>query len=507
MEAWVSRARAQEVQKRWGIADVPVVDMVKDVRACGDVSCVLVGADGSRYREVDTNVWMRDGEAVDAVWVNTGKHGGGITLRPLYVPVEGEWVNVATGRPAPGELRLPAPSASKSAPSETPSPLSFDASWRNKCEGLVRICEASTWAVDSGAVYQRMIDMVADVLQCDQAHMSLLAADGESFVGCARHFGEGDRVPVSYPEVRPITMGRFYLLKRAEIIVMDFANPHREDEIPEANREAGYCWGVTFPLMSEGSVCGACTALFKTELDYDEERDGPFLLAVGRVLGSLVARVQATRKSMDLEILCDRRRLGDEIASSVASLASNLSVGVDSVLESYEKGDDAAVRANLERLGEVSRRVIGAMRDELTSLRVPLDRTDGLVSALKETLDRFQSQWGVETALDIHADGGAVVVPLQVSLQIVRILSECLSNVLRHAEATRVTVSLEEGDRLLSLAVEDNGRGFDVQAVPPERMGLRVMRERAESMGGRLSVMSGKTGTTICVDVPRIAAL
>ena len=100
-----------------------------------------------------------------------------------------------------------------------------------------------------------------------------------------------------------------------------------------------------------------------------------------------------------------------------------------------------------------------------------------------------------------------MVVPLQVSLQIVRILSECLSNVLRHAEATRVTVSLEEGDRLLSLAVEDNGRGFDVQAVPPERMGLRVMRERAESMGGRLSVMSGKTGTTICVDVPRIAAL
>ena len=352
MEAWVSRARAQEVQKRWGIADVPVVDMVKDVRACGDVSCVLVGADGSRYREVDTNVWMRDGEAVDAVWVNTGKHGGGITLRPLYVPVEGEWVNVATGRPAPGELRLPAPSASKSAPSETPTPLSFDASWRNKCEGLVRICEASTWAVDSGAV-----------LPAHDRHGGRRAPmrPGTYEPACGRR-GEFRRLRPPFRRRGPRSgflprgaahhHGALLPAEARGIIVMDFANPHREDEIPEANREAVTAGASRSPSCPRARSAAHARRFSRRSSTTTRNGTGLSCWLSEGFWGLWWRRVQATRKSMDLEILCDRRRLGDEIASSVASLASNLSVGVDSVLESYEKGDDAAVRANLERLGE-----------------------------------------------------------------------------------------------------------------------------------------------------------
>ena len=87
-----------------------------------------------------------------------------------------------------------------------------------------------------------------------------------------------------------------------------------------------------------------------------------------------------------------------------------------------------------------------------------------------------------------------------------RILNEALSNVLRHADATEVLVSIYEDDSHLSMAIHDNGHGFDVNEATSNHWGIKIMRERSDSINGRLDIRSDSTGTTVTVDVPRMKA-
>lgn len=93
------------------------------------------------------------------------------------------------------------------------------------------------------------------------------------------------------------------------------------------------------------------------------------------------------------------------------------------------------------------------------------------------------------------------------STQLVRITQEALTNVRKHADATRVDVTVEAvpGDEIV-VTIADDGRGFDAHGVRDEAFGLTSMRQRAEQLGGTLSVagVPGQ-GTSVSVRVPRSA--
>mgnify|MGYP004478641597 CR=1 FL=1 len=81
------------------VAPVSVVDMDRELNQ-------LIGEDGRRYVEVEPNTWTcADDRSV--VYLGTGRHGGGIVLRALYVRTDSGWVNATVGRPAPAHVRLP----------------------------------------------------------------------------------------------------------------------------------------------------------------------------------------------------------------------------------------------------------------------------------------------------------------------------------------------------------------------------------------------------------------
>lgn len=75
---------------------------IREVPVCGmeELPLVLRGADGGRYAEVDGNIWMPLGGRCDVAYVGTSRHGGHMTLRPLFAKVDGVWRNTATGREA-----------------------------------------------------------------------------------------------------------------------------------------------------------------------------------------------------------------------------------------------------------------------------------------------------------------------------------------------------------------------------------------------------------------------
>jgi signal transduction histidine kinase len=80
-------------------------------------------------------------------------------------------------------------------------------------------------------------------------------------------------------------------------------------------------------------------------------------------------------------------------------------------------------------------------------------------------------------------------------------VQEALTNVGKHARATRVAVSVEQGPEELSVRVADDGRGFE-PAEPTEGFGVAGMRERAALMGGRLSIETSTAGTTVAAVLP-----
>jgi two-component system sensor histidine kinase UhpB len=123
----------------------------------------------------------------------------------------------------------------------------------------------------------------------------------------------------------------------------------------------------------------------------------------------------------------------------------------------------------------------------------------GLVSALTELATTFAR------VADVRVDRKfAAALPKltpEVELAVYRIAQESLTNIARHAEATRVTIALDSGHESVVLRVADDGRGFD--GAPVEHGGLRSMRERALLVGGALAIKDApEGGVEIRLEVP-----
>jgi len=126
----------------------------------------------------------------------------------------------------------------------------------------------------------------------------------------------------------------------------------------------------------------------------------------------------------------------------------------------------------------------------------------GLVAAVKWQTTEFQKRTGIRCRVDLPADG--VQLQEEQSTAVFRIFQEVLTNVARHAKATRVGIDfLVEGEQII-LKIEDNGRGMrETELHRPNRLGLMGMRERVVLFGGDFHIGSapGK-GTTVTLSMP-----
>ena len=131
-------------------------------------------------------------------------------------------------------------------------------------------------------------------------------------------------------------------------------------------------------------------------------------------------------------------------------------------------------------------------------------KKEGLVGALQQRLNTVERRVGVEAHLVVNEE---IELSPDVEEAFFRIAQEALNNALKHATPTSVTVTIQTGgtipDQHVVLEVVDNGVGFDTNAVADEGgIGLSSMRERAEQIGGRLTIHSAsEEGTVVRVVV------
>jgi len=190
------------------------------------------------------------------------------------------------------------------------------------------------------------------------------------------------------------------------------------------------------------------------------------------------------------------RDLHDTLAHSMMAMLSEIRF-----LRRLQSRDPAAVAEELARAEKLAHEGLQEARSAITQMRVTAVRETGLGPALANEFERFINRTGLTG--DFSADVAAARFGDERAETILRMAQEALRNVERHARATRVVVRLQStNDALLELRIEDNGVGFDPQALRSGHYGIVGLREQAELIGAELRIDSKPNeGTSLRVSL------
>jgi signal transduction histidine kinase len=277
----------------------------------------------------------------------------------------------------------------------------------------------------------------------------------------------------------------------------------------------GFALVYALPLQTHGVVNGV-TVLFKRDLPVSAADDPtmPFLVAICGQLSVVVenstlweelkrkeavrARLLATAvNAQEQERERISRELHDETGQALTALLIQLKV-----LEGL-RGEEA-IAAHAAELRKLVLVTLEEVRRLARDLRPGTLDELGLVPTIEWHLRTFGRNADLRVEFEAALSEG-LRLPVHTELALYRVVQEALTNIARHARATRTLIRLEEGAGSVRLTVQDNGCGFDVPAVmtADERgVGLLGIQERVELIGGTLTIESSGHGTRLSVDVP-----
>jgi len=194
----------------------------------------------------------------------------------------------------------------------------------------------------------------------------------------------------------------------------------------------------------------------------------------------------------------ERRRISRELHDGTSQSLTSLMVGLknlDTICDSPQ------VHAQAQDLRNVAGQVLEDVHDLAFQLRPAALDDLGLPAALEHLVNEWQNRHQIRADVVIHL--GAERLPGSLETALYRIIQEALTNVARHAGAKNVSALVERRAREVVAVVEDDGLGFDSAHLNGSRLGVAGMRERAELLGGKLTIESAPgAGTSLFVQIP-----
>ena len=268
-------------------------------------------------------------------------------------------------------------------------------------------------------------------------------------------------------------------------------------------QEAGFASMVTIPVRMQQRLLGEVDLFFRTTVELNEDITD-LLEAMTRHLASGMEGLRASALEREAAVSEERGLLARELHDSIAQSLAFLKIQTQLLRDAVAKGDNAKRDLSMAELDVGVRECYADVRELLVHFRTRASEED-IESALRTTLSKFEHQTGIHTALQMSGHGLPLTADVQI--QVLHVLQEALSNVRKHANATRVEVRVERHPRW-HFEVHDNGRGFDAAGVPPDstHVGLGIMKERAQRIGGMVTInTSAGHGTCMVLDLPTSA--
>jgi len=271
-----------------------------------------------------------------------------------------------------------------------------------------------------------------------------------------------------------------------------------------ANPPHGLRSAAALPLLSEGEVFGVLFLGTKRPQGLNPQH-ADLLQTFAHQIALALRNAQLSHELQQTAMLRERYRLAREFHDGLAQTLGYLGFQLERVDRFLQKGQYEKIRRELPEMRQVVRSAYMDVREAIEGLRLRWEDPTRLAENLRNYVDDFAFQTGIDATFIARPED--LTVPAEIALQLLRIAQEALTNVRKHARADHVEVHLSLEDDILELRVADNGIGFPAAASQSEEkssgFGLTSMRERAESIGGRLSVMTGPDrGAAIVVTVP-----
>lgn len=205
-----------------------------------------------------------------------------------------------------------------------------------------------------------------------------------------------------------------------------------------------------------------------------------------------------------LAILTERDRISRELHDGQGQIWGYFNMQLEAARSLIARNNAAGAAELLAQLAGVVRTVHAGIRESIDGLQTAAAAAGDLLQRLSEYLDWFGRNYGIRTELAVAGESLAGKLSPVTEAQLLRIVQEALANAKKHANPSRILVTVAGGAGRATITVEDDGCGFEPDPGQRNRRsyGLKIMRERAEDIGGELRVESAVgSGTRVTVSV------
>ncbi len=254
------------------------------------------------------------------------------------------------------------------------------------------------------------------------------------------------------------------------------------------------------PLKLESTIIGAFWIARFSDHQFSET-DVIWLESMADQVAIAIQHGLMTSQMQSFSIVQERGRIAREMHDGLAQVLGYMNLQVQTLGSLLKQGKSEQLQNELKQMRQAIQVADADVRENILSLRTTLAQEKGMDAAMDEYLTEFGIQTGVETKFSYLVEGNLNLASLA-EVQLVCILQEALTNVRKHANASCVTVTItketHENIDQIHMRIADDGSGF-VQAIFKHNFGLQTMRERAESVGGRLAVTSAE-GDGTCIE-------
>jgi len=256
---------------------------------------------------------------------------------------------------------------------------------------------------------------------------------------------------------------------------------------------------ISIPLEVKGQSIG--TLLLTCSVEDCEEGDLRILRHFTESASAAIVHARFHEQHERIAVLEDRQRLAHELHDSVTQSLYGVTMYSEAASRLLDADQADKAKGLMHDLQKAALEALREMRLLVFELRPPALEKKGLAGALQARLAAVEGRAGVKAEF---LTAGPISLPGAIEKALYGIAQESLNNILKHAEATRISVELRQSETSASLEIADNGLGFDT-AVARQRggLGLLGLEERAAAIGGLLFIDSHPgSGTLIRVEVP-----
>jgi len=260
---------------------------------------------------------------------------------------------------------------------------------------------------------------------------------------------------------------------------------------------------ISLPLRAREKTPGILT-LYSRRTHAFSPADRPLLITISHHIGVAVENSQLASKTIESALREERWLIAQELHDNIAQSLAYLNMQTKLLEDRFPSDLKTPILDEFHQIRSVIQDTYQDVRSMLIDFRIPMKEGETLEVALRRYCREFSSRTGIQT--EFLSDADLPRFEPSVLTQIFRITQESLSNVRKHARAKKVSVAVRTAGSDLQITVQDDGDGFDPNTVEDparQRMGLKIMKERAACLRGtvRISTVAGQ-GTSVRIEIP-----